>query len=274
MYHFKINRKRRLIATIAISGGFFIAELVVGYRTKSLALIADAFHYENPSAYIPTLWLESRPDLEDPILILIMGCIGLGLNMIVLSFLHDTEPHLHEHTQETRHHDEDHTHTGDLNMLGVLLHVLTDALNNLSVIIAALIIWKSPSDNRFYADPAIGIFIALTITLSAVPLCRRAGQILMESAPAGLDVEFVRGEMLKVPGVQEVSNVFVWQLDQTTSLATAHITITENSVRSFASTADAIGLTLLPYGIRSVALQPATTQRRPHHEAQEGIKVS
>lgn len=83
-------------------------------------------------------------------------------------------------------------------MLGVLLHVLTDALNNLSVIIAALIIWKSPSDNRFYADPAIGIFIALTITLSAVPLCRRAGQILMESAPAGLDVEFVRGEMLKV----------------------------------------------------------------------------
>ncbi|KAG7044066.1 hypothetical protein JMJ77_0011884 [Colletotrichum scovillei] len=343
MYHFKINRKRRLIATIAISGGFFIAELVVGYRTKSLALIADAFHYMNdligfavalialvvserktpPPTSLPFGWNRAQvlgaffngvfllalgvsillqaierftqlPNLEDPILILIMGCIGLGLNMIVLSFLH--EPHLHEHTQETRHHDEEsidppsptntpsptpsspkhhsHTHTGDLNMLGVLLHVLTDALNNLSVIIAALIIWKSPSDNRFYADPAIGIFIALTITLSAVPLCRRAGQILMESAPAGLDVEFVRGEMLKVPGVQEVSNVFVWQLDQTTSLATAHITITENSVRSFASTADAIGLTLLPYGIRSVALQPATTQRRPHHEAQEGIKVS
>ncbi|KAJ0325072.1 hypothetical protein COL5a_007578 [Colletotrichum fioriniae] len=82
-------------------------------------------------------------------------------------------------------------------MLGVLLHVLTDALNNLSVIIAALIVWKSPSPNRFYADPGVGVFIALTIMLSAGPLCRRAGQILMESAPAQLDVNFVQGEMLK-----------------------------------------------------------------------------
>ncbi|KAK1544092.1 cation diffusion facilitator family transporter [Colletotrichum paranaense] len=343
MSRFRINRKRRIIAAIAISGGFFIAELVVGYRTKSLALIADAFHYMNdligfavalialvvserktpPPKSLPFGWNRAQvlgaffngvfllalgvsillqaierftqlPNLKDPILILIMGCIGLGLNMIVLSFLH--EPHHQEHTRETTHPAEEsrdplsptntpipttsspkhhnHTHPLNINMLGVLLHVLTDALNNLSVIIAALIIWKSPSPNRLYADPAIGIFIALTITLSAVPLCRRAGQILMESAPAGVDVEFVRGEMLKVPRVQEVSNLLVWQLDQTTTLATAHITITEDSISSFASTADAIGLRLQQFGIRSVALQPTTTKRRPYHEVQEGMKIS
>ncbi|KXH31860.1 cation diffusion facilitator family transporter [Colletotrichum simmondsii] len=346
MSRFKISRKRRLIATIAISGGFFIAELVVGYRTKSLALIADAFHYMNdligfvvalialivserktsPTEPLPFGWKRAQvlgaffngvfllalgvsillqaierftqlPHVEDPVLVLIMGCVGLGLNVIVLSFLH--EPHHHEHTQETRHDEESrdppsptntpapaptstpaspkhhkHPHTHDLNMLGVLLHVLTDALNNISVILAALIIWKSPSPNRSYADPATGIFIALTITLSAVPLCRRAGQILMESAPAGLDLEFVREEMLKVPGVQEVSNLLVWQLDQTTTLATAHITITEDSISSFASTADAIGSRLLQLGIRSVALQPTTTQQRPYHEVREGMKTS
>ncbi|UQC76198.1 cation diffusion facilitator family transporter [Colletotrichum lupini] len=334
MSRFKINRKRRIIAAIAIYGGFFIAELVVGYRTKSLALIADAFHYMNdligfavalialvvserktpPPKSLPFGWNRAQvlgaffngvfllalgvsillqaierftqlPNLKDPILILIMGCIGLGLNMIVLGFLHETTHPAEESrdplsptntpiptTSSPKHHN--HTHTHNINMLGVLLHVLTDALNNLSVIIAALIIWKSPSPNRFYADPAIGIFIALTITLSAVPLCRRAGQILMESVPAGVDVEFVRGEMLKVPRVQEVSNLLVWQLDQTTTLATAHVTITEDSISSFASTADAIDSRLRQFGIRSVALHPTTTQQRPHHEVQEGMKIS
>ncbi|KAK1507537.1 cation diffusion facilitator family transporter [Colletotrichum tamarilloi] len=338
MSRFKINRKRRIMAAIAISGGFFIAELVVGYRTKSLALIADAFHYMNdligfavalialvvserkppPPKSLPFGWNRAQvlgaffngvfllalgvsillqaierftqlPNLKDPTLILIMGCIGLGLNVIVLSFLHGTYPRNHTTRRGVKRPPLAHQYAYtnniisqapqphpplNINMLGVLLHVLTDALNNLSVIIAALIIWKSPSPNRFYADPAIGIFIALTITLSAVPLCRRAGQILMESAPAGVDVEFVRGGMLKVPRVQEVSNLLVWQLDQTTTLATAHVTITEDSISSFASTADAIDLRLQQFGIRSVALHPTTTQQRPHHEVQEGMKIS
>ncbi|KAK7444157.1 cation diffusion facilitator family transporter [Colletotrichum acutatum] len=342
MSRFKISKKQRLVATIAISGGFFIAELVIGYRTKSLALIADAFHYMNdligfavaliavivsereipPPKHLTFGWKRAQvlgaffngvfllalgvsillqaverftqlPHVEDPVLVLIMGCIGLALNIIVLSFLH--EPHHQEHVQETRHPDDEsrdppspantpspaptspkhhnHNHTRDLNMLGVLLHVLTDALNNLSVIIAALIIWKSSSPNRFYADPATGIFIAFTIVLSAGPLCRRAGQILMESVPAGVDVEFVRGEMLKVPGVQDVSNLLVWQLDQTTTLATAHISVTGNGISSFASTADAVGLRLQQFGIRSVALQPTTTQRRSGPPVQEDIKA-
>ncbi|KAK1635003.1 cation efflux protein [Colletotrichum phormii] len=364
MARFKINKKQRLVATIAISGGFFIAELVIGYRTKSLALIADAFHYMNdligfavaliavivserrspPPKSLTFGWKRAQilgaffngvfllalgvsillqaferftqlPHVEDPVLVLIMGCIGLGLNVIVLSFLHamcnesnpkNTETHHHEHIQE-RHPDEEsreppshsppppsdpntssnpepkpslpsakhhHTRPRDLNMLGVLLHVLTDALNNLSVIVAALIIWKSSSNARFYADPGVGVFIALTIMLSAWPLCRRAGEVLMESAPAGVDVNFVRGEILEVPGVLDIKDLLVWQLDQTTTLATAHITITGDSIDNFASTADAIVARLQQYGIRSVALQPTTTHRQSHQEVPQELKVA
>lgn len=78
----------------------------------------------------------------------------------------------------------------------------------------------------------------------------------------------------QVPGVQEVSNLLVWQLDQTTSLATAHITIREDSITSFASTANVIASRLKQFGIRSIALQPTTTQRRPHQEVEEGLKSS
>jgi zinc transporter 1 len=42
---FQISRKKRLSAVIAISFCFFLAEITVGFYTKSLALVADAFHY-------------------------------------------------------------------------------------------------------------------------------------------------------------------------------------------------------------------------------------
>lgn len=42
---FQMTRKTRLRAVIAISFCFFLAEISVGFYTKSLALVADAFHY-------------------------------------------------------------------------------------------------------------------------------------------------------------------------------------------------------------------------------------
>ena len=58
----------------------------------------------------------------------------------------------------------------DLGMMGVLLHVLGDALNNVGVIIAGLVIWLAKYEGRYYADPAAGVGIALLILASAVPL--------------------------------------------------------------------------------------------------------
>lgn len=43
----KLTHKQRLVATIGISFAFFVAEIVVAFMTKSLALLADAFHYMN-----------------------------------------------------------------------------------------------------------------------------------------------------------------------------------------------------------------------------------
>jgi zinc transporter 1 len=58
----------------------------------------------------------------------------------------------------------------DLGMMGVLIHVLGDAANNLGVIIAALVIWKATYDGRHYADPAVSMAIAIVILLSSLPL--------------------------------------------------------------------------------------------------------
>lgn len=46
-----------------------------------------------------------------------------------------------------------------------------DAANNVGVIIAASVIWKTHSPARFYADPAVSVAIAFMIFLSSIPLC-------------------------------------------------------------------------------------------------------
>lgn len=49
---FQLSRKNRLRAVIAISFCFFLAEISVGFYTKSLALVADAFHYVSLSSLL------------------------------------------------------------------------------------------------------------------------------------------------------------------------------------------------------------------------------
>jgi zinc transporter 1 len=48
--------------------------------------------------------------------------------------------------------------------------VLGDAFNNLGVIIAAAIIWKTTFPARFYADPAASMGIGLVLILTAIKL--------------------------------------------------------------------------------------------------------
>lgn len=58
----------------------------------------------------------------------------------------------------------------DLGMMGVLIHVISDAINNIGVIIAGAVIWKAKNESRYYADPVVSIAIGILILLSALPL--------------------------------------------------------------------------------------------------------
>ncbi|TQN72213.1 Zinc homeostasis factor 1, partial [Colletotrichum shisoi] len=298
---FHVTRKQRLVATIAISGGFFVAELVVGFRTKSLALIADAFHYlsdRKPSPETLTFgWRRAQ----------VLGAFFNGVFLLALGvsiFLQAVERFVNltceypcsrvteqttyvessrrrtrqndgesieeplgtggtssvnskQATSDSKEEDIKHGHRGrDLGMLGVMIHVIGDAINNVGVIVAAVVIWKGEGNGRFYADPGVSLFIALTIMGSAWPLCKRAGHILLESASPDLSLDDVRAEITKVSGVESVADLLVWRIDQRTMLATAHVIVTDDSVNNFNSKATAIGAGLRPYGIQSIALQP------------------
>lgn len=104
----------------------------------------------------------------------------------------------------SRHHEHRHVNLTlapvrhDLNMVGVILHVIGDAVNNIGVMVAAIAIWKAKSEKRFYADPTVSLFIAIMIFVSAVPLVKNSGLILLQSAPLGVDLGDIKHDLEKV----------------------------------------------------------------------------
>ena len=80
-------------------------------------------------------------------------------------------------------------------MLGVLIHVIGDAINNIGVIVSAVIIWKCEGEARHYADPAVSVFIAVMILATALPLVKNSGAILLQIAPAGIDLDHVKHDI-------------------------------------------------------------------------------
>ncbi|KAI0848024.1 putative cation diffusion facilitator family metal ion transporter [Daldinia vernicosa] len=358
MAAFRLSSKQKLFAIIGISFCFFIAELIVAFSTKSLALLADAFHYMNDligfvvalaaiiiseratspdnfsfgwaraqllGAFFNGVFLLalgvsiflqsierfiSLEHVQNPELVLIMGCVGLALNIISATLLHEHHGHdhgghghSHEHAQghehaENHEHDHDHSHVNveaggqsressgdydqdeipltpisahaehrhtivnlqssgrDLGMMGVLFHVLGDACNNVGVIIAALVIWLTTPEGRFYADPGISMAIAIMILVTSIPLVKNSGKILMQSAPKGVNIDDVKHDLEKIPGIQSVHELHIWRLDQKKAIASAHVVVSNNDMTDFMSRARTVGECLHAYGIHSATLQP------------------
>ncbi|KAL8635280.1 MAG: hypothetical protein Q9228_007214, partial [Teloschistes exilis] len=225
-------------------------------------------------------------EMEKPLWVLVMGCVGLTLNIISALFLHE---HDHDHGSHGGHDAEKadkikdgndssssieipntahpHHHNNhpqpvmssgyDLGMLGVLLHVISDAINNIGIIAVAIIIAYTHSPTRFYADPAISLAISAMILLSAYPLITSAGSILLQAAPLGLDLNALRDHLEQIDGVEAVHELHAWRLSQSKSVATAHLLTREGTtMEGWEKVAGEVGERFCAYGIHSVTLQP------------------
>jgi cobalt-zinc-cadmium efflux system protein len=68
--------------------------------------------------------------------------------------------------------------------------------------------------------------VALLILKSAWEIVRSSGHILLEGAPAGLDLDALRADLIAtVPAVEEVHHIHAWSLTQEQSLVTLHVQV-------------------------------------------------
>lgn len=185
----------------------------------------------------------------------------------------DHKAHKHAQPKDSSgggHGGHGHSH-GDLNMRGVFLHVMGDALGNIGVIATALLIWLTSWKGRFYFDPAISLVITFIILCSAIPLCKAASRILLQAVPAGLSVDDIKDDIKDLPGIRDCHHMHVWQLSDTKLVASLHVQvdfdIKEEGSAEYMKLARAIRQCLHEYGIHSSTIQPEFCVNSEHDHA-------
>lgn len=230
---------------------FFLVELVGGWWTGSLALVADAMHmaidlvslgmtmfaavmsrrppdakrtfgYKRVEVLAAlgngvALWVVTGIILREAWARLVfptpiaagqmMGIafVGLLANLAAGAILYRSSQH-------------------NINMRGAFLHVAGDALGSLGAIAAGAVIFRY---HWYQADALASAAICLGIVLTSYWLLRDSIHILLEGAPAHLDLEEIRVQLSGLEGVKEVHDLHLWSLTQGSESMSGHLVIRE-----------------------------------------------
>lgn len=240
----------RLRLALVLCLAYMLAEVIGGWVSGSLALLADAGHMLSDAASLGlalfaahlarrpagnrltygyhraeilaatvnaatllavglTVLVEAvrrfrQPPPVDWRWVLAVAIPGLFVNLGMASILH-------------------HQHRENLNVKAAFLHVVTDTLGSLQVILAggllALFGW-------LWVDPLASLGIGLLVLYSGVQVLAEATHILMEGVPPGVDVEAIQRRLLAEPGVVGLHDLHVWLITSGFVAASLHLEVT------------------------------------------------
>jgi cobalt-zinc-cadmium efflux system protein len=114
------------------------------------------------------------------------------------------------------------TDASGLNLRAALRHVLADLLGSVGAIVAAAIVLLT---GWLYADPLVGMLIALLVLASSWTILRDSVSILLEAAPRDLDAREVGRTLSTAPGVVEVHDLHVWTITSGFPALSAHVLV-------------------------------------------------
>lgn len=119
----------------------------------------------------------------------------------------------------------------DINLEGVLRHSAADALSSLGVVLAGGVILASGWNT---IDPLMSLAIAGLIAIGSWRLLKEPFDVLMEAAPAGIDVGQVGRAMAEENDVVEVHDLHVWSVTSGFPALAAHVVVRAGTDRDLA----------------------------------------
>ena len=115
-----------------------------------------------------------------------------------------------------------HDSKDNLNIRSAYLHLFTDALSSLIIIIGGVFIYFF---NFYWIDPILTIIIGVYILRESYEIIRKTVNILMEGAPEGIDLHDIKREIEKIDGVENLHHVHIWQTDDRNINFEGHIDV-------------------------------------------------
>lgn len=181
----------------------------------------------------------------------------------------DLETHVHgdtntHHNSQEINEDEQlpiktHGHGSQMNMRGVFLHIMADALSSVIVMISAIIfIIFTEWEYRYYIDPILSVLMVCLILRSTWPLFTDSAMILLQTVPTNIEIDSLRRRLTEeIPGVLAVHEFHVWQLAGDRIIASAHIRC--HNLDDYMRIAGKVKEFFHNEGIHSTTIQPEFT---------------
>ncbi|MBK8173837.1 MAG: cation diffusion facilitator family transporter [Rhodospirillales bacterium] len=244
------DNERRIFLALLLTASFLIVEVVGGFLSGSLALLADAGHMLADVAALGLSFAAVRASRQPATLkhsyglhrLQVLAAFINGATLIAITLWIAVEAAqrlfspvpvfggmmalvaaaglaINIASFAILHGGDRH----DLNVRGAALHVLGDLLGSVAAIVAAIVILAT---GWTPIDPILSVFVALLILRSAWSLVGRSFHVLMEGAPDGVDIGELRTALVgAVPGVNDIHHVHLWLLTPDQPLMTLHASI-------------------------------------------------
>lgn len=241
--------RRRLLFALCLALSYAGIEFVGGLLTGSLALLADSLHMLSDVAALAlsllAVWMAARPasrrrtfgNSRAEILAALANGLALAVVAVFIT-VHAIERFLEP--QDVQGGGVIVVATGgliinliglwlleggrseSLNVRGAWLHVLSDTLASVGVILAGAGIWAF---GWMWLDPTVSVIVSMLVLFSAWHLIREALDVLMEAVPSHLDPEEIRDALLGVEGVSSVHCLHVWTIGSSEVSLSSHLVI-------------------------------------------------
>jgi cobalt-zinc-cadmium efflux system protein len=141
------------------------------------------------------------------------------------------------------------------------IHLLSDAMGSIAVIIGALVLWWTDWP---WINPVLTIFIALFIVVGTWHILQDTVTILLEATPHDIELGEVTRAMQNVAGVVRVHDVHIWSVGQGQTAIACHVEISDRLTLSDSQQIlQNLSMVLKKLGIDHMTVQMETVPR--HH---------
>lgn len=246
------SKERRLVISAVLNAATTVAQVIGGILSGSLSLISDALHnFSDTVALVISFFavrLSKRKNTEaqtfgykraeilaalfnacalvvvsvflfkeafsrfshphqiNSVLMLSVASIGLIANIISVFLL---KAHAHE----------------DLNIRAAYVHLFSDFLSSVAVIIGALAILISKA---YWIDPALTIFIGIYVLRQGYKIIEESAHILMQHVPKGINLREIQARIEGIDGVKDIHHAHLWAVTERNIHFEAHINVSRD----------------------------------------------
>jgi cobalt-zinc-cadmium efflux system protein len=118
----------------------------------------------------------------------------------------------------------------DLNIRGAFLHMISDALISLGVVISGIIMMKT---GWVLIDPIMSILIAAAILFSTWSLLKDSIKLALHAVPKEIDSNQVRKFLKNLEGVEKIQDLHIWAMSTSETALTAQLLMTKIPEKNF-----------------------------------------